>query len=84
MSAGLESNVVPLITRQWIAAAHQVQISTWPAGVHSLQAAIWLLLPAVQASTVIAAVCSNLVTKASQSVYYATLSFLFNECLPVA
>jgi hypothetical protein len=61
-------NVTTVFTPQWTAAEHRVLTSTWPVGVHSLQAAIWLPFHAVQASTVVAAVCSNLVTKASQSI----------------
>jgi hypothetical protein len=72
---------LPLSHHGGLLAEHRVQTSTWPVGVHSLQAAIWLPLRSVQDSTVIAAVCSILVTKASQSI---TQLCLFNECLAVA
>ena len=69
-TAGLQKGPVSLVRPHhsrllWYT---QVQTSTWPVGVNSLQAAIWLPVRALQASTVVAAVCSNLVTKASQSI----------------
>ena len=85
-TAGLQRSAVSLtalFTPQWTSAEQRVVTSTWPVGVHSLQIAIWLPFRAVQANTVVAAVCSNLVTKASQTI--TQLHFpVCNECLAVA